>query len=169
MPRFTGGETYFLSASAPATERVRVAPKIGRCVLFEHALYHTGAEVAAVDPDCKYVLRTDVMFASREETERETSPPPLHPAAPPPPPPPSVEALLQSLGLAEYRDAIDALGLLGSLDSFLAPGLPAIAAMLEEMDIPPHHVAALLAAAEAAVGESPAASAPPSFLQSAAT
>ena len=139
---FEGGDTVFLDAAEPASCPAAVRPKVGRCVLFEHALFHTGAEVSR---GRKFVLRTDVMFESRAALA-----PPALPSPPPPPPPaPSVVALLRNLGLGEWCDAVDGIGLGGSLEAFLAAG-PCAAAMLAELEIPASDVSKLVAAAQAA-------------------
>lgn len=54
---FVGGETTFLSFSGETI--VKVVPKIGRVLVFEHMLYHEGSEVIS---GRKYVIRTDVMY-----------------------------------------------------------------------------------------------------------
>lgn len=48
---FQGGDTAF--------RQLRVWPRQGRLLVFEHGLYHLGR---TVDEGVKYVLRTDVMF-----------------------------------------------------------------------------------------------------------
>lgn len=157
---FGGGATAFLDKDDPSgSSTTRVVPEVGRCVFFEHGLFHTGEEVAA---GVKYVLRTDVMFPG---SSCGRGPPAPRPVAPPTP---SVAALLASVGLADHARAVASLGLLGSLDTFLAPGLPAVAEMLAAVDVPPEHVAALLAAAQEATDATPPAAAPPYATQAGA-
>jgi prolyl 4-hydroxylase len=50
---FTGGETDF-----PELER-RIAPRVGRALLFQHRILHIASEVNAGE---KFVLRTDVLY-----------------------------------------------------------------------------------------------------------
>ncbi|KAH8071150.1 hypothetical protein JL721_4581 [Aureococcus anophagefferens] len=44
---FEGGDTAFLDAAAPSSSPAAVAPRVGRVVLFEHGLFHSGQEVVA--------------------------------------------------------------------------------------------------------------------------
>ena len=146
---FEGGDTAFLDAAAPSSSPAAVAPRVGRVVLFEHGLFHSGQEVVA---GVKYVLRTDVLFEARDPPAAAEA----APTAPPPPPPPpavgDVAGLLASLGLGRCRGAVECLGLEGaSLDALLAPGRAATAAMLAELDVADDDVGALLDAAEAAL------------------
>lgn len=155
---FSGGGTRFLDRDGGG-EGTRVAPRVGRCVCFEHGLYHAGEEVCA---GVKYVLRTDVMFDAPAGRGA-----PRYPT--PPPPPPDVAALMRSCGLAAYAAAAADVGLAGSLENLLAPGLPAVAEMLDAVDVPPEAIAALLAAAsEAAATTPPPAAAPRRFLDAGA-
>ena len=50
---FVGGETDFVELG------VRVAPKAGRALLFQHRVLHQASEVLAGD---KFVLRTDILY-----------------------------------------------------------------------------------------------------------
>ncbi|CAG8513463.1 6301_t:CDS:1 [Acaulospora colombiana] len=52
---FVGGETAFLYHN----KKVKVAPKTGRILFFEHSLFHEGA---LVESGKKYLIRTDVMY-----------------------------------------------------------------------------------------------------------
>ncbi|KAH8044846.1 hypothetical protein JL722_14505 [Aureococcus anophagefferens] len=94
---FEGGDTAFLDAAAPASSPAAVAPRVGRVVLFEHGLFHSGQEVVA---GVKYVLRTDVLFEA--------------PRDPPPPPPPdrAAAAAAGPAMLAELDVADDDVGAL---------------------------------------------------------
>ncbi|RIB19181.1 hypothetical protein C2G38_2083707 [Gigaspora rosea] len=51
-----GGETSFLNFSG---NKVKIAPKPGMVLVFEHLLYHEGSEVLK---GRKYVIRTDVFY-----------------------------------------------------------------------------------------------------------
>jgi hypothetical protein len=57
---FAGGETAFYEHDG--TPRLRVAPKQGTALVFEHRQLHEGAPV---ESGRKYVLRTDVMYGFR--------------------------------------------------------------------------------------------------------
>ena len=48
-----GGSTSF------RLDNIRIQPKTGSLLIFEHRLWHQGEEVKA---GSKYVLRTDIMF-----------------------------------------------------------------------------------------------------------
>lgn len=62
---FTGGDTVFFAsrADAMAGERptARLRPRKGSLILFDHALWHAGA---SVHDGVKYVVRSDLMYAS---------------------------------------------------------------------------------------------------------
>lgn len=62
---FTGGETVFFASSldAMAGENAiaRLRPRKGSLILFDHALWHAGA---SVHDGVKYVVRSDLMYAS---------------------------------------------------------------------------------------------------------
>ena len=60
----TGGETRFFGDMEQAFRRrpyLSVEPKIGKALVFVHAIWHEGAVVSSGK---KYVLRTDVMYKS---------------------------------------------------------------------------------------------------------
>lgn len=76
---FDGGETLYLdshvsnlntvinknntaSADATTSSCAKVIPMIGNMVVFEHDMYHSGAEL---EWGTKYVMRTDVMFETK--------------------------------------------------------------------------------------------------------
>jgi hypothetical protein len=65
---FTGGTTDFFHDDDDESLRVRVLPKRGMALVFAHRQLHEGA---AVERGRKYVLRTDVMYAARGDTEEE--------------------------------------------------------------------------------------------------
>ena len=50
---FTGGETDFVELG------IRVAPRLGRALLFQHRVMHRASEVVTGE---KYVLRTDILY-----------------------------------------------------------------------------------------------------------
>ena len=61
---FIGGETAFEdSYSEESFEEFQVKPKQGMALFFEHATHHKGEEVWQ---GRKYVIRTDVMYASED-------------------------------------------------------------------------------------------------------
>lgn len=49
-----GGETLFRQGN------LKVSPKMGSAILFEHQLWHQGAEV---ESGVKFVLRSDVVYS----------------------------------------------------------------------------------------------------------
>lgn len=55
---FDGGQTLFFTGGMSETDRA--VPRVGRVLVFPHAMYHEGA---TVERGLKYVLRTDVMYA----------------------------------------------------------------------------------------------------------
>ncbi len=58
---FTGGETTFLHYTGLERRKLEaVVPKTGRVLMFEHEILHEGSKVIS---GCKYVIRTDVMYA----------------------------------------------------------------------------------------------------------
>lgn len=69
---FEGGDTLF-HASGPGTsgaERIvaRVRPRIGSLILFDHALWHSGAPVTA---GVKHIVRSDVIYRRAPATRTE--------------------------------------------------------------------------------------------------
>ena len=66
---FEGGETSFDdSCSDESFDSFSVVPKKGTALFFEHSTYHIGE---LVTQGRKYVLRTDVMYASDDEDDDE--------------------------------------------------------------------------------------------------
>jgi len=71
---FDGGETLYLdshnsTAGEPNYENViKVVPKAGRVVLFEHGLFHSGAPLGK---GTKYIMRTDVLFDEQQDHEEK--------------------------------------------------------------------------------------------------
>lgn len=66
---FDGGETSFDdSYSEESFDEFQVLPKLGLAVFFEHQTHHKGEPVL---DGRKYVLRTDVMYASIDEPEAD--------------------------------------------------------------------------------------------------
>ena len=64
---FEGGETSFEdSYSEEAFDPFQVVPRQGTALFFEHLTHHQGEPVAE---GRKYVLRTDVMYASEDDEE----------------------------------------------------------------------------------------------------
>jgi predicted 2-oxoglutarate/Fe(II)-dependent dioxygenase YbiX len=59
---FECGETTFPDFDSDAI--VRVQPKTGRVLVFEHDIYHSGAKVTE---GVKYIVRTDVMYRRSEQ------------------------------------------------------------------------------------------------------
>ena len=73
---FTGGETFFLDAHDPVNgQKTRIEPTIGRCLLFEHDLYHVGAPVKSAGQRGKFVLRSDVAFFALSTMAVAVAPP----------------------------------------------------------------------------------------------
>ena len=65
---FTGGATSFEdSYSEQSFEEFHVQPRRGMALFFEHQTHHKGEPVR---DGCKYVMRTDVMYAA-EDTEAD--------------------------------------------------------------------------------------------------
>ena len=61
-----GGETAFLSMNLKRS--YKVAPKVGRVLLFQHrSLLHSGEEV---ENGLKYTLRTDLMYKKADQAAR---------------------------------------------------------------------------------------------------
>jgi hypothetical protein len=61
---FEGGETSFEdSYSDESFDEFQIIPKIGMALFFEHPIHHKGEPVTA---GRKYVLRSDVMYATTE-------------------------------------------------------------------------------------------------------
>lgn len=58
---FSGGETKFAETHRHISSALSVTPRTGTVLIFPHRLLHTGAEVTA---GRKYVMRTDVMYAT---------------------------------------------------------------------------------------------------------
>lgn len=58
---FMGGSTNFLNEKNKE-EKYRVTPKAGSVLLFQHSIYHEGAEVTR---GRKYAIRSDVMYTNR--------------------------------------------------------------------------------------------------------
>jgi predicted 2-oxoglutarate/Fe(II)-dependent dioxygenase YbiX len=54
---FDGGDTTFIDIDTDAT--IGVKPKTGNVFIFQHDIYHSGAEVTQGH---KYAVRTEVMF-----------------------------------------------------------------------------------------------------------
>ncbi|MEN3327084.1 MAG: hypothetical protein V7638_1891 [Acidobacteriota bacterium] len=61
---FEGGETIFL-----VEPEVIIKPRAGSALLFQHPIIHEGSEVRA---GVKYVVRTDLMYATR--SDRDSAP-----------------------------------------------------------------------------------------------
>ncbi len=64
---FDGGDTLFYAAGPAAGEGssnlvARLRPRAGSLILFDHALWHAGEEIAR---GSKYILRSDVMYRRR--------------------------------------------------------------------------------------------------------
>lgn len=57
---FEGGSTRFINAEDP-TQFVEVTPKVGRVVVFEHRLFHSGSPLIG-EGGQKLAVRTDLLF-----------------------------------------------------------------------------------------------------------
>jgi predicted 2-oxoglutarate/Fe(II)-dependent dioxygenase YbiX len=149
---FSGGETIFLDSADPSQGPVPVEPKVGRAVIFEHVLYHTGSPLAAMETGSKYVMRTDIMFETRDEVRgdmsRTTDDTAAQSQTQSQKPPwtasskkkvviddVSMEALLNVLQLGYLRDNLEMCGLLGSLKAFRFPGECATHEMLIDLEV----------------------------------
>ena len=126
---FSGGETIFLNAVTPSEDAVPVTPRAGRVVLFEHALYHTGAPLHASSRGSKFVMRTDVMFATTPERKKvggsdDVAAMALDPAGAPEDVEASVAVVLRRVvGLgADVIGLLDDAALIMSLGAFRLPG-----------------------------------------------
>ena len=75
---FVGGDTEFFADGPRATPDgsdqpevvVRVRPKMGTLILFEHRIWHAGAKIVS---GTKYILRSDVLYRNDEASSLETS------------------------------------------------------------------------------------------------
>ena len=71
---FEGGETLYLdfhnstSAKPNYDGAIKVVPRAGRVVLFEHDLFHSGAPLVR---GTKYIMRTDILFDENGSEEEE--------------------------------------------------------------------------------------------------
>ena len=136
---FEGGETLFLdkhvASTTPDDHVTKVTPSAGSVVIFEHDLFHSGAKLLW---GTKYVLRTDVLFAAVNETNK---------ACPQSASDPSAEEvgrrsetsdlvsdLCTELSLSsEEKKVLEDMGLLEiTTDSFLAPGITMLKMMLQD-------------------------------------
>ncbi|KAL3944368.1 MAG: hypothetical protein SGBAC_001572 [Bacillariaceae sp.] len=141
---FEGGETLYLnshisskqqieSTMAKSTDSiVKVTPTAGTVVIFEHDLYHSGAPLYE---GTKYVLRTDVVFSKKDgdsniigSEEKSTSDNEDESSRV------LVSGLCDDLGLSQQmQDKLDEMEMLEmTIESFLAPGIIILTAMLQE-------------------------------------
>jgi hypothetical protein len=76
---FEGGETMYLNYHNSFTTKtnsvdlegsVKVTPKVGRVVLFEHDLFHSGSPLQR---GTKYIMRTDVLFQEQHNEHTHTN------------------------------------------------------------------------------------------------
>lgn len=76
---FEGGETMYLNYHNSCTTKtnsvdlegsVKVTPKVGRVVLFEHDLFHSGSPLQT---GTKYIMRTDVLFQEQHNEHTHTN------------------------------------------------------------------------------------------------
>jgi len=65
---FDGGRTLFLDRSDTTRNIQPINPRQGSILLFDHGLYHSGEAVNSKN-GTKFILRTDVMFASPHNTK----------------------------------------------------------------------------------------------------
>ena len=95
----TGNSKLSPETTFPPESCTAVTPRRGRCVIFEHDIYHCGERLRGSPTGgenvIKYVLRTDIMFSAKlAEATAPSQAPPLSPSSftgfpPPAPPPPS--------------------------------------------------------------------------------
>jgi hypothetical protein len=72
---FEGGNTLFLNAMQPATDRLEIQPQYGKFVLFNHELYHASQALPCnndlvcddIPGGTKFVLRSDIMFPQQQQ------------------------------------------------------------------------------------------------------
>jgi predicted 2-oxoglutarate/Fe(II)-dependent dioxygenase YbiX len=57
---FSGGDTRFFASRTSARVTRRITPRAGTLAVFDHDLWHDGAEVTA---GVKYILRSDLLYA----------------------------------------------------------------------------------------------------------
>jgi hypothetical protein len=137
---FEGGETLFLDKHIANTTQkddhvTKVTPSAGSVVIFEHDLFHSGAPLLW---GTKYVLRTDVLFASTDETNeacpQSASDPLAEEAGRPSETSDLVSDLCTELSLSSEEQAVlEDMGVLEStIDSFLAPGITMLKMMLQD-------------------------------------
>ena len=127
---FMGGETFFLDSTDPVKgPKARIEPKRGRCLLFEHELYHVGAPVQTTPHQRgKFVLRSDLSFATTN-VEKEKDLPPLLET-----PPTRERRIRDFLGPRDHhlREALENLGLLDVSVQSEHPGREGLKEMLSE-------------------------------------
>jgi len=138
---FSGGETLFLNRpveedeEAPATFPEQIAsviPQLGRVVVFEHDLYHSGARLDhSLGPSGpKFVMRTDIMFSTESNfISNTTTKEGLRHATKIT----TVGELLEELALAHWREDLEAFGVCGNLDAFCSMGRPLACALLSDV------------------------------------
>ena len=109
----------------------RVIPSTGRAVIFEHDLYHSSA---CLEWGTKFVLRTDVMFAARDDPLGDVAVSSCEAEGQPPPPPNSLSDICFRLDLPGWkRQVLEDMGMLDmTVESFLAPGVAMLKLMLTD-------------------------------------
>jgi hypothetical protein len=76
---FEGGNTLFLNAMQPATDRLEIQPQHGKFVLFNHELYHASQALPCnndlvcddIPGGTKFVLRSDIMFPQQQQHQND--------------------------------------------------------------------------------------------------
>ena len=129
---FGGGETLYLDSIKPIMSgATRVIPSTGRAVIFEHDLYHSSA---CLEWGTKFVLRTDVMFAARDDPLGDVAVSSCEAEGQPPPPPNSLSDICFRLDLPGWkRQVLEDMGMLDmTVESFLAPGVAMLKLMLTD-------------------------------------
>jgi hypothetical protein len=153
---YTGGRTLFLSqkpassntssdTASDTSSSVSVQPSAGSVALFEHDQFHSGERVTS---GTKWIMRTDVMFNIGESIEAVTeldskwegvqadaigssSSPSSSSSSKPVVA--TLASLLTNLSLSHLTDDLEAMGLTGSLESFVSPGEMMVKMMLNEV------------------------------------
>lgn len=118
-----------------------ILPQIGRVILFQHDLYHSGAQLREPSAN-KYIMRTEIMFEKMTRRSCEDENPILGPQ--------TLDALLKTLNLEEISDPIqEATGVpcaSATVDSVKSIGLNLLTRLFSETNIDVEKQAVLLSA-----------------------
>ena len=155
---FEGGETLYLeqhnSTSACIDSAAKITPKTGQVVIFEHDLFHSSSPLLW---GTKYVMRTDILFADTKD-QREKNVDDRHYGNVPQQSSRStvdtvsdlcsqIEMSAEYIGILRTMDLLDI-----TVDSFVAPGITLLKAMLEDAGIDTYSAELLVHTAFSAIG-----------------